>query len=64
MNRGLRPSAQAMGKGIKNRDKVNNRLGRLNARYPGMERLYQISFTYDRNNKTESMSWNRNEEEE
>ena len=50
------------GKGIKNRDKVNNRLGRLNARYPGMERLYQISFTYDEKNKTESMFWNRNEE--
>ena len=50
------------GKGIKSRDKVNNRLGRLNARYPGIERLYQISFTYDENNKTKSMSWNRNEE--
>lgn len=52
------------GKGVKNRDKVNNRLGRLNAKYTGMDRLYLITFTYDEKDKATSMSWKRNEEAE
>lgn len=52
------------GKGVKNRDKVNKRLGRLNAKYAGMERLYLITFTYNEKGKATSMSWERNEEAE
>ena len=48
------------GKGVKKRDKVNARLGRLNARFAGMERLYNVSFVYDDKDIATSMSWSRN----
>lgn len=48
------------GKGTKKRDKVNARLGRLNARFAGMERLYEVSFAYNDKDIATSMSWSRN----
>ena len=50
------------GKGTKKRDKVNARLGRLNARFSGMARLYDVSFVYSDGDVATSMSWSRNAE--
>lgn len=50
------------GKGIKKRDKVQNRLGRLNAKFPAVSKNYDISFEYDSKGITTSMAWNRKAE--
>lgn len=50
------------GKGTKKRDKVQNRLGRLDAKFPGMRRLYDISFIYGASDKATGMTWARNAE--
>ena len=50
------------GRGTKKRDKVQNRLGRLNAKFPGMRRLYDIDFTYNDKDVATSMTWSRNAE--
>jgi transposase len=45
------------GRGIKQRDKVNARLGRLNEKYGSVHTNYEVSFEYDSKNKVISMSW-------
>ena len=45
------------GRGIKQRDKVNARLGRLNKKYGSVHTNYKVSFEYDSKNKAISMSW-------
>lgn len=48
------------GKGTKKRDKVNARLGRLDAKYPGMRKNYDILCTYNDKDVVTSMEWSRN----
>lgn len=48
------------GRGTKKRDKVQNRLGRLNSKFPGVGKNYDISFTYNDKDVTTSMTWSRN----
>ena len=48
------------GKGTKKRDKVQNRLGRLNSQFPGIGKNYDISFTYNEKDVATSMTWSRN----
>ena len=50
------------GKGIKQRDRVNARLGRLNEKYGSIRNNYDVAFEYDDKGKTLSMSWKRREE--
>jgi len=50
------------GHGIKKRDKVQNRLGRLDAKYPGMRQLYDINFTYNDENVAIKMIWSKKTE--
>lgn len=50
------------GKGTKKRDKVNARLGRLDAKFPGVRKNYDISFTYNENDVVTSMIWSKNAE--
>lgn len=50
------------GKGTKKRDKVNARLGRLDAKFPGVRKNYDISFTYNENDLATSMIWSKNAE--
>ena len=50
------------GRGTKKRDKVQNRLGRLDAKFVGMRRLYDIDFTCNDKDVVTSMSWSRNAE--
>ena len=50
------------GRGTKKRDKVQNRLGRLDAKFAGMRRLYDIDFTYNNKDVVTSMTWSRNAE--
>lgn len=50
------------GKGTKKRDKVNARLGRLDAKFPGVRKNYDISFTYNENDVATSMIWSKNAE--
>ena len=52
------------GRGTKKRDKVQNRLGRLDAKYAGMRRLYDINFTYNDKGVATGMTWSRNAEED
>ena len=52
------------GRGTKKRDKVQNRLGRLDAKYAGMRRLYDINFTYNDKDVATGMTWSRNAEED
>lgn len=47
------------GKGTKKRDKVQNRLGRLNSKFPGVGKNYGISFTYNEKDVATSMTWSR-----
>ena len=49
--------------GTKNRDAVNNRLGKLDQKYGAIRRSYTIEFTYEGKGKKEiatAMSWKRN----
>ena len=48
------------GKGTKKRDKVQNRLGRLSSKFPGVGKNYDISFTYNEKDVATSMAWSRN----
>ena len=50
------------GRGTKKRDKVQNRLGRLDAKFAGMRRLYDITFTYDDKDVATGMTWSGNTE--
>lgn len=50
------------GKGTKKRDKVNARLGRLDAKFPGVRKNYDILFTYNENDVVTSMIWSKNAE--
>ncbi len=50
------------GKGTKKRDKVNARLGRLDAKFPGVRKNYDIVFTYNENDVVTSMIWSKNDE--
>lgn len=50
------------GRGTKKRDKVQNRLGRLDTRFPGMRRLYDIDFAYNDKDVATAMTWSRNSE--
>ena len=50
------------GRGTKKRDKVQNRLGRLDAKFVGMRRLYDIDFTYNDKDIATGMTWSRNAE--
>ena len=50
------------GRGTKKRDKVQNRLGRLDAKFPGMRKLYDIDFTYNDKGIATDMTWSRNAE--
>ena len=50
------------GRGTKKRDKVQNRLGRLDAKFVGMRRLYDIDFTYNDKDVVTGMTWSRNAE--
>lgn len=47
------------GKGTKKRDKVNQRLGKLNQRHPGIAKHYDIDFEYNEKDVATSMSWRR-----
>ena len=47
------------GKGMKQRDKVNRRLGRLNQKYPGFEERYSVDLTYNEKGVVTAMSWQR-----
>lgn len=49
------------GRGIKNRDKVQARLGKLNAKFPAIGKNYSITFTYKGDIVT-SMVWNKNKD--
>ena len=50
------------GRGTKKRDKVQNRLGRLDAKFVGVRRLYDIDFTYNDKDIATGMTWSRNAE--
>jgi hypothetical protein len=50
------------GRGTKKLDKVQNRLGRLDAKFVGMRRLYDIDFTYNDKDIATGMTWSRNAE--
>ena len=50
------------GKGTKRRDKVNIRLGRLEQKYPGYAKRYDVSIEYNDKDVATSMSWNKNDE--
>ena len=47
------------GKGTKKRDKVNQRIGKLNQRHPGIAKHYDIDFEYNEKDVATSMSWRR-----
>ena len=55
----LAEKARIEGKGTKQRDKVNRRLGRLNQRHPGFEKRYTVDFTYSEKGMATAMSWQR-----
>ena len=44
---------------MKQRDKVNRRLGRLNQKYPGFEKRYSVDLTYKEKGVVTAMSWQR-----
>jgi len=50
------------GKGTKKRDRVNARLGRLDARFPGVRKNYDINLTYNDKDVATSMTWSKNED--
>ena len=50
------------GKGVKNRDKIQQRLGRINSRYHGYLSCYDVEFDYDNKDRATAMRWHRNEE--
>lgn len=50
------------GRGTKKRDKVQNRLGRLDAKFPGVGRNYSIDFEYNDKDVVTSMAWSRKED--
>ena len=47
------------GRGTKQRDRVNRRLGRLNQKHPGFEKRYTVNFTYNEKGVATAMSWQR-----
>lgn len=50
------------GKGTKQRDPIQRRLGMLQEKYPRAAKAYDVQFTYDNGGKAVSMSYCRNEE--
>lgn len=50
------------GKGTKQRDPLQRRLGRLQEKYPRAAKAYDVQFTYDNGGKAVSMSYCRNGE--
>jgi transposase len=49
------------GKGVKLRDRVNERIGRLKAKYPSVHKAYAIEVIYDKKDRAVSMEWTRDE---
>jgi transposase len=45
--------------GVKRYDKVNIRIGRLNAKYPSVNRMYKIELTKDEKDLCTSMTWSK-----
>ena len=58
---GLRTIAAGIDKkgGVKKYDKVNIRIGRLNAKYPSVNRMYKIELNKDKKDVCCSMTWNK-----
>lgn len=61
---GLKAIARAIGTkhGTKKRDKVNARIGRLGAKYPGIPQCFDIRLSYDGKDRVTEMTWTRKAE--